>query len=99
TTPFRHVLSHRVAGTVTASSLTSLSIQTRAGKTFIFTINAQTKFRVNKQAQATAPTFTTGERVIVVFTSVKTATTGAATSTPTLVARGVIVPAAKTATP
>jgi hypothetical protein len=98
--PFRVALSHRVAGAVTQSSPTSLTIQTRAGATYTFTINAQTKFRVNKQTQTTAPTFTTGERVVVVFIRAKaTGTAGAAASAPTLVARGIIVPAAKMTNP
>jgi hypothetical protein len=98
--PFRHALTHRVAGSVVTSSATSLTIQTRAGATYTFTINAQTKFRVNKVTQTAAPTFTTGERVIVVFIRAKaTGTTGTTTSAATLVARGIIVPAAKTASP
>lgn len=99
TKPFRHVLSHRVRGFVTASSAGSLTIETRAGASYTFAITAQTKFRVNKQVQTTAPTFTTGERVIVVFTREKASATGAAATIPTLVARGIAVPAAKTANP
>jgi uncharacterized surface protein with fasciclin (FAS1) repeats len=64
----RSLSRHRVAGTVTtATSSSSLTITTRKGKTLTFAINAKTAFRVNKQRTTTAPAFTSGEKVRVVF--------------------------------
>jgi hypothetical protein len=65
-TPFR-VHRHRAIGTVSASSATFLTIQTRNGKSVTFEINGQTHYRVNKQLQSAAPQFTKGERVAVRF--------------------------------
>ncbi|GAC1322587.1 MAG: hypothetical protein NVS2B16_13230 [Chloroflexota bacterium] len=58
---------HRVAGTVSISTPTSITIQTRAGVPVTFEITAQTRVRINRQVQPTVPTFTTGERVVVIF--------------------------------
>jgi len=55
------------AGTVSATTPTSITITSKAGKTFTFTVTSTTTFRVNKQLTATAPTFTAGEKVRVVF--------------------------------
>lgn len=57
----------RVVGAVTGSAAGSLSILTKAGKTFTFSITTKTHFRVNGQAATTAPAFTTGEKVRVVY--------------------------------
>jgi hypothetical protein len=65
-TPFT-VHRHRVIGTVSASSATFLTVQTRNGKSVTFEINGQTHYRVNKQLQSAAPQLTTGERVAVRF--------------------------------
>lgn len=81
-----HLRVRRAAGTVSATTSTSLSITTARGKTLVFAITAQTKYRVNKQLTTTAPTFTSGEKVRVRF--VHNATTKS------LTARTVIVPAA-----
>lgn len=65
---------HVVAGTVNSTGTTSssLAITTRKGKTLTFAITAQTAFRVNKQRTTTAPTFTSGERVRVLFSRSRT---------------------------
>jgi hypothetical protein len=52
---------------VSATTPTSITITSKAGKTFTFTVTSTTTFRVNKQRTATAPTFTAGEKVRVVF--------------------------------
>jgi hypothetical protein len=84
---------HRAAGTVvtsaasTAGTLSSLTIQTRAGKSLTFTITTSTRFRVGGQLVTTAPTFTAGEKVRVAYVK--------DTATSTLVARAIGVPAAK----
>jgi hypothetical protein len=82
---------HRVAGNVSAFTTTSLAIQTKAGKTFIFTVDAATK--VNGQVAQ-------GERVVVRFVRIKpAATTAAAAPAVTLVARAIMVRPAKAAQP
>jgi hypothetical protein len=59
----------RAAGTVaTGTTATSLVITTKGGKTLTFTITATTKFRVGKTPQATAPTLTVGQNVVVRYT-------------------------------
>jgi hypothetical protein len=70
--PFK-VHRSRAIGTVTAitlngSTLTSITIQTKKGKSLDFEITAQTHYRVNKQLQSAAPTFAQGERVAIRFT-------------------------------
>jgi hypothetical protein len=62
--------SHRAAGLVNASATTSssLSITTAKGKTLVFAIGLQTKYRVNKVLATAAPTFTNGEKVRVRYT-------------------------------
>jgi hypothetical protein len=62
--------SHRAAGLVNASATTSssLSITTAKGKTLVFAIGPQTKYRVNKVLATAAPTFTNGEKVRVSYT-------------------------------
>lgn len=67
------VLSHRrAAGTVQSSTGTTLAITTKAGKALTFQLTPTTNFRVSGQVSHTAPTFTTGERVVVAFTVDKT---------------------------
>lgn len=66
----RHLLrSHRAFGLVngTATTSTSISITTAKGKTLVFAITPQTKYRANRILMATAPTFTNGEKVRVRF--------------------------------
>jgi hypothetical protein len=77
---------HRVAGTVTGFSpatgtLTSLTIQTKAGKTVTFSITSATRFAVKGQLQTAAPAFTTSNTVVVRYVRNKT--------TKTLVARSI----------
>jgi hypothetical protein len=55
------------AGTVSAVTPAGITITTKAGKTFTFTVTTTTTYRVNKQPATTAPTFTTGEKVRVLF--------------------------------
>ena len=50
-----------------ATTSTSMSITTAKGKTLLFAITPQTKYRVNKALTTTAPTFTNGEKVRVRF--------------------------------
>lgn len=68
---------HLAAGLVnaTATTSTSISITTAKGKTLVFGITPQTKYRVNKVLSTTAPTFSNGEKVRVRFTRTA-ATTG-----------------------
>lgn len=56
------------AGTITASSGTSLTIQTGTGKSLTFTITAKTNFRVNGTKAAAAPTLTVGQKARVLYT-------------------------------
>jgi hypothetical protein len=60
---------HLAAGVVNrnATTATSLAITTAKGKTLVFAITPQTKYRVNKVLTTTAPTFTNGEKVRVRF--------------------------------
>ncbi len=60
---------HRAVGLVNgaATTSTSISITTAKGKTLVFAITPQTKYRVNKALTTTAPTFTNGEKVRVRF--------------------------------
>lgn len=60
-------LSHSRAGAVSASTPTSITITTKAGKALTFTLTGTTTFRLGKQLATTAPTFTTGERVRIVY--------------------------------
>ena len=55
------------AGTVSAASPSSVTITTRAGKSFTFTLTSATTFRVNKQRTTSSPVFTPGEKVRVHF--------------------------------
>lgn len=63
-----------VHGTVNlaSTSATQLAITTKAGKALTFAITSTTRYRVNKVLQTTAPTFTAGEAVTVVFKRDKT---------------------------
>ena len=66
-------LSHRTArGTVQSSTATSLVITTRAGKTLTFQLTSTTQFRVKGQLSQTAPTFASGQQVVVRYTRDKT---------------------------
>ncbi|MDQ2743775.1 MAG: hypothetical protein M3Z66_15980 [Chloroflexota bacterium] len=60
-----HLAAGLVNGATTTS--TSISITTAKGKTLVFAITPQTKYRVNKALTTTAPTFTNGEKVRVRF--------------------------------
>ena len=67
----KEALAHRVrraAGTVTSSTGTSLTIQTRAGKALSFVLTGRTHFRVDGTKATSAPTLTAGEKVRVRFT-------------------------------
>ena len=79
----RHTLNvlshHRVRGTVQSGTATTLTITTRAGKSRTFQLTATTNFRVNGQVSHTAPTFTSGQQVTVVFTVDKTTRQATAT--------------------
>ncbi len=80
---------HLVVGLVNGATTTSTSIAitTAKGKTLVFAITPQTKYRVNKALTTTAPTFTNGEKVRVRFAR--------AAATRTLTARLIaVVPAA-----
>ncbi len=61
----RHLVVGLVNGTATTS--TSISITTAKGKTLVFAITPQTKYRVNKALTTTSPAFTNGEKVRVRF--------------------------------
>lgn len=80
-------LTHVRVGTVTAGTPTSIAITTKAGKALTFTLTGTTKFRVGKQLATTAPTFTTGEKVRVVYKRDR--------ATKSLIALAVRVPALK----
>jgi len=60
---------HLAVGLVNGATTTatSISITTAKGKTLVFAITPQTKYRVNKALTTTAPTFTNGEKVRVRF--------------------------------
>lgn len=80
-----HLVAGLVIGATTTS--TSIAITTAKGKTLVFAITPQTKYRVNKALTTTAPTFTNGEKVRVRFAR--------AAATRTLTARLIaVVPAA-----
>lgn len=66
------LVSHRVAGTVTGSTGTTISIQTKNGRAYTFNLVTATRFRVAGKLQAIAPAFTVGERVVVLFTRDRT---------------------------
>jgi hypothetical protein len=68
-------LRHRAAGTVTAASATSVTIQTKNGKSRIFGIMAGTRFLVNGKAQQTVQTLTIGQTIVVRFARDKTTKT------------------------
>jgi hypothetical protein len=80
----RHTLNalshHTVRGTVQSSTATALTITTRAGKSMTFQLAATTNFRVNGQVSHTAPAFTSGQQVTVVFTVDKTSKQATATA-------------------
>lgn len=60
---------HTARGTVQSGTQTSLSIVTKAGKPLSFQLTTSTRFRVGKGSVShTAPTFSSGQKVIVVFT-------------------------------
>jgi hypothetical protein len=60
---------HLAAGTyVAAASLgTSLVIKTKQGKDVTFTVTSSTKYRVGGKPATSAPAFTDGERMVVLF--------------------------------
>lgn len=63
------VLSHHtVRGTVQTGSATGLTITTRAGKTLTFQLTSTTSFRAGGLISHTAPTFTSGQTVVIVYT-------------------------------
>jgi hypothetical protein len=67
------VLAHHTArGTVQSATGTTLVITNRAGKTLTFQLTPTTNFRVNGEVSHTAPAFTAGQQVRVVFTVDKT---------------------------
>jgi len=59
---------HRARGTVQSSTPTSLVIVNKAGKTLTFQLNATTNYRANAQVTHTAPAFSAGQSVAVVYT-------------------------------
>jgi len=61
----RHLVVGLVNGAATTS--TSISITTAKGKTLVFAITPQTRYRINKVLTTTAPTLTNGEKVRVRF--------------------------------
>jgi hypothetical protein len=65
----RSLRGHLAVGLVNgaATTATSMSITTAKGKTLVFAITPQTRYRVNKILTSTAPTFTNGEKVRVLF--------------------------------
>jgi hypothetical protein len=64
-----YVLSHhRARGAVQTSTSTGLTITNKAGKTLTFQLTATTNFRVSGQVSHTAPAFTNGQQVVVVYT-------------------------------
>lgn len=63
---------HTVRGTVQSSTATNLTITTKAGKTLTFEFTTATNFRANGQVSHTAPAFTSGQQVTVVYTVDKT---------------------------
>jgi hypothetical protein len=82
---------HLVRGTVVSATSSQLVITVgKAARTLTFTLDSTTKYRINKQVSTTAPAFTANEKVVVVFTRVKSTTKGAPA---TLVARRVLIPA------
>jgi hypothetical protein len=81
------LLTHFRSGAVSASTATSITLTTKAGKSLTFTLTGVTKFRVGKQLSTTALTFTTGEKVRVMFKRDK--------ATKSLVALTIGVPAQK----
>jgi hypothetical protein len=50
-----------------ATTSTSISITTAHGKTLVFAVTPQTRYRIGKALTTTAPTFTNGEKVRVRF--------------------------------
>ena len=64
---------HTVRGTVQTGTATGLTITTRAGKTLTFQLTPTTNFRANGGLVShTAPTFTSGQKVTIVYTVDKT---------------------------
>jgi hypothetical protein len=63
---------HTVRGTVQSATTTNLTITTKAGKTLTFQFAATTNFRANGQVSHTAPTFSSGQKVTIVYTVDKT---------------------------
>jgi hypothetical protein len=60
---------HTVQGTVQTGTTTSLTITTRAGKTLTFQLTPSTSFRANGGLVShTAPAFTSGQKVVIVYT-------------------------------
>ena len=60
---------HKVQGTVQSGTPTTLTITTKAGKTLTFQFTTTTNFRAKGGlASHTAPTFTSGQKVTVVYT-------------------------------
>ena len=63
---------HTVRGTVQSGTTTTLTITTKAGKNLTFQFTATTNFRANGQVTHTAPAFTSGQKVTIVYTVDKT---------------------------
>jgi hypothetical protein len=64
---------HTVRGTVQSGTPTTLTITTKAGKSLTFQFTTTTNFRANGGlASHTAPAFTSGQKVTVVYTIDKT---------------------------
>jgi hypothetical protein len=81
------LLARMRAGTVSAITPAGITITSKAGKTFTFTLTTTTTYRVNKQATTTVPTFTTGEKVRVLFRRDR--------ATKSLIALAIVVPTPK----
>jgi hypothetical protein len=80
-------LSRTVAGTITTTTPTTVSITTKRGVLRTFTLTTTTTYRVNKVVSTTVPAFTVGEKVRVVFKR--------DTATKSLVALRIAIPVVK----
>jgi hypothetical protein len=59
---------HTVRGTVQTGTTTGLTITTKAGKTLTFQLTPTTNFPAKGFVYHTAPTFTSGQKVTIVYT-------------------------------
>jgi hypothetical protein len=59
---------HTVRGTVQTGTTTGPTITTKAGKTLTFQLTPTTNFRAKGFVSHTAPTFTSGQKVTIVYT-------------------------------